>query len=483
MSIPFFHSATVKRLLAWKLFVYNEQDGKVYENAVKTLVKKANSTKQLEELEKAITTQNAGTKCIIIPRPLLEQMYSCYGNNFPHVLYCRLWRWPDVQSHHDLHSLETCEHAFHKMKSEVCVNPYHFQRVETPQLPQVLAPIQPEGPASYPPSVDHSYYAKGNANVQASFVPQSSNFNANVQASFVPQSSNFNANVQASFVPQSSNFNANVQASFVPQSSNFNANVQASFVPESCNFVETPSTVIHYLPDNAAAGSSQQVNYSTDTSQAQMAPGPSKLNPEPILYCEPAFWCSISYYELGQRVGDIFHASQLSVTVDGFTDPINPERFCLGQQSNVNRDSVVEQTRRYIGKGVRLSYVDGDAFLECLGKNPVFVQSGICNQLYGWDPSTVVKVPNGCNLKIFYKKEFGTILSQSATRGFEAVYQLTKMCIIRMSFVKGWGAESKRQTITSVPCWIEIHLNGALQWMDKFLTQACSSHTKCSSKS
>ncbi|XP_032994159.1 mothers against decapentaplegic homolog 3-like isoform X2 [Lacerta agilis] len=420
MSIPFFHSATVKRLLAWKLFVYNEQDGKVYENAVKTLVKKANSTKQLEELEKAITTQNAGTKCIIIPRPLLEQMYSCYGNNFPHVLYCRLWRWPDVQSHHDLHSLETCEHAFHKMKSEVCVNPYHFQRVETPQLPQVLAPIQPEGPASYPPSVDHSYYAKGNANVQASFVPQSSNFNANVQASFVPQSSNFNAN---------------------------------------------------------------QVNYSTDTSQAQMAPGPSKLNPEPILYCEPAFWCSISYYELGQRVGDIFHASQLSVTVDGFTDPINPERFCLGQQSNVNRDSVVEQTRRYIGKGVRLSYVDGDAFLECLGKNPVFVQSGICNQLYGWDPSTVVKVPNGCNLKIFYKKEFGTILSQSATRGFEAVYQLTKMCIIRMSFVKGWGAESKRQTITSVPCWIEIHLNGALQWMDKFLTQACSSHTKCSSKS
>ncbi|XP_032994160.1 mothers against decapentaplegic homolog 3-like isoform X3 [Lacerta agilis] len=412
MSIPFFHSATVKRLLAWKLFVYNEQDGKVYENAVKTLVKKANSTKQLEELEKAITTQNAGTKCIIIPRPLLEQMYSCYGNNFPHVLYCRLWRWPDVQSHHDLHSLETCEHAFHKMKSEVCVNPYHFQRVETPQLPQVLAPIQPEGPASYPPSVDHSYYAKGNANVQASFVPQS-----------------------------------------------------------------------NYLPDNAAAGSSQQVNYSTDTSQAQMAPGPSKLNPEPILYCEPAFWCSISYYELGQRVGDIFHASQLSVTVDGFTDPINPERFCLGQQSNVNRDSVVEQTRRYIGKGVRLSYVDGDAFLECLGKNPVFVQSGICNQLYGWDPSTVVKVPNGCNLKIFYKKEFGTILSQSATRGFEAVYQLTKMCIIRMSFVKGWGAESKRQTITSVPCWIEIHLNGALQWMDKFLTQACSSHTKCSSKS
>ncbi|XP_034968327.1 mothers against decapentaplegic homolog 3-like [Zootoca vivipara] len=420
MSTPFFHSATVKRLLAWKMFVYNEQDGKVYENAVKTLVKKAHSTKQLEELETAITTRHTGTKCIIIPRSLVEQMYATYGNNFPHVFYCRLWRWPDVQSHHDLLSFETCEYAFHKMKSEVCVNPYHFQRVETQQLP----PIQPEAPASYPPMQDHSYYSQGNANY----------------------------------------------ASFVPESSNF--------VP-----VETASTVFHYLPENAGACSSQQVNYSVDTSQALAVPGPSNLNPEPILYCEPAFWCSISYYELGQRVGEIFHASQRSIIVDGFTDPINADRFCLGQQSNVNRDPVVEQMRRYIGKGVRLKYVDGDAFAECLGKNPVFVQSAICNQRFGWDPSTVIKVPNGCNLKFFYKEEFGAKLSQSATKGFDAVYQLTKMCIIRLSFVKGWGAESKRQTITSVPCWIEIHLNGPLQWMDKVLNQVCSSHTKCSSKS
>lgn len=55
-----------------------------------------------------------------------------HRKGLPHVIYCRLWRWPDLHSHHELRAMELCEFAFNMKKDEVCVNPYHYQRVETP---------------------------------------------------------------------------------------------------------------------------------------------------------------------------------------------------------------------------------------------------------------------------------------------------------------------------------------------------------------
>ncbi|XP_013857962.1 mothers against decapentaplegic homolog 2 isoform X2 [Austrofundulus limnaeus] len=468
-SILPFTPPVVKRLLGWKktpagsggagggIGGVGEQNGggqeeKWCEKAVKSLVKKLKKTGQLDELEKAISTQNSNTKCVTIPsncselwglgsghtieqwdsagmygypdhsRSLDGRLQVSHRKGLPHVIYCRLWRWPDLHSHHELRAIDTCQYAFNLKKDEVCVNPYHYQRVETPVLPPVLVPRHPEILTELPPLDD-----------------------------------------------------------------------LINSIPENTNFPAGIDPPNNYIPDTPPPGYMSEDGETNDQQMNQSSPAemsPSNLSPvshgldlQPVTYSEPAFWCSIAYYELNQRVGETFHASQPSLTVDGFTDPSNSERFCLGLLSNVNRNATVEMTRRHIGRGVRLYYIGGEVFAECLSDSAIFVQSPNCNQRYGWHPATVCKIPPGCNLKIFNNQEFAALLAQSVNQGFEAVYQLTRMCTIRMSFVKGWGAEYRRQTVTSTPCWIELHLNGPLQWLDKVLTQMGSPSVRCSSMS
>ncbi|XP_078485943.1 smad2/3a protein [Ciona intestinalis] len=436
---------TMKRLLGEKKLELDYQEEKQAEKFLKVLIKKFKKDKTLEDLESAIKHQTQATKCITVSRMEWRAMMNqpdvittssgeTINTNspvLPHVWACRFWRWPHLKSAVELQSLSACSHGYEKNMSEICIQPYHYNKIETPALPPVLVPKSTEP------------------------IPSRDQLQA--------------INLEGNSIPK----NATYVDGLKPQSFGIAETPPPGYMSEDSEATDHDHSATN-SPHPPAYNSETEMNYQTTISR-------SLLDAQPVAYCEPPFWCSISYYEMNLRVGETFHASQPSLTVDGFTDPSNSERFCLGLLSNINRNQQIELTRRHVGKGVRLYYIGGEVFAECLGESSIFVQSPNCNNRYGWHPATVVKIPPGCNLKIFNNQEFAALLSQLVNQGFEAVYQLTRMCTIRMSFVKGWGAEYRRQTVTATPCWIELHLNGPLQWLDKVLTQMGSPVIPCSS--
>ncbi|XP_061686247.1 mothers against decapentaplegic homolog 1 isoform X1 [Syngnathoides biaculeatus] len=464
-SLFSFTSPAVKRLLGWK---QGDEEEKWAEKAVDALVKKLKKKKgAMEELERALSCPGQPSSCVTIPRSLDGRLQVSHRKGLPHVIYCRVWRWPDLQSHHELKALECCEYPFGSKQKDVCINPYHYKRVDSPVLPPVLVPRNSEFNAK------HTMLPRFRNPLQQNepHMPQNATFPESfTQANPIP----FPHSPGNSF-PSSPGGGSNTTFPHSPSSSDPGSPFQMP---------ETPPPA--YMPPEEQITQDCPLPMETNL----MAPPiPIESNNraadvQPVAYEEPKHWCSIVYYELNNRVGEAFQASSTSVLVDGFTDPSNNRnRFCLGLLSNVNRNSTIENTRRHIGKGVHLYYVGGEVYAECLSDSSIFVQSRNCNYHHGFHPTTVCKIPSGCSLKIFNNQEFAELLAQSVNHGFEAVYELTKMCTIRMSFVKGWGAEYHRQDVTSTPCWIEIHLHGPLQWLDKVLTQMGSPHNPISSVS
>ncbi|KAL9973049.1 hypothetical protein ACROYT_G019457 [Oculina patagonica] len=425
-SLFSFTHPAVKRLLGWK---QGEVDDTRAEFAISYLTKKVKKKKcALKELEKALSNPDQPSRCVTLPCERVCK--TCHPRHMkdlrriPHVIYCRVWRWPDLQIPQELKALDCCEYAFGLKQKEVCINPYHYRRVESPVLSPVLVPH--EYP-KLPPPLPSLFQSAGGPPMPYNAFP------------FKQQPQHLD-NSPSIYVPES-------PKSYISENARSACSVDSTAM--DVGSVGSPPTMVN-LPD------------SVDLSHVT-----------PVSYHESSSWCYISYYELINRVGEHFQANCTSIIVDGLTDPntANSERFCLGLLSNVNRNSIIESTRRHIGKGVHLYYVGREVYAECLSDSAIFVQSRFCNHSHGFHPTTVCKIPSGCTLRIFSIQEFAQLLSQSVNYGFLAVFELLKMCCIRMSFVKGWGAEYQRQDVTSTPCWIEIRLRGPLKWLDEVLYQ------------
>ncbi|KRG00965.1 mothers against decapentaplegic homolog 4 isoform X2 [Drosophila mojavensis] len=243
-----------------------------------------------------------------------------------------------------------------------------------------------------------------------------------------------------------------------------------------------------------------------DLASPQQAPPQQQQQQQPRLLSRqpaPEYWCSIAYFELDTQVGETFKvpSAKPNVIIDGYVDPSGGNRFCLGALSNVHRTEQSERARLHIGKGVQLDLRgEGDVWLRCLSDNSVFVQSYYLDREAGRTPGDAVhKIYPAACIKVFDLRQCHQQMHSLATNAQAAaaaqaaavagvsnqqmggggrsitaaagigVDDLRRLCILRLSFVKGWGPDYPRQSIKETPCWIEVHLHRALQLLDEVL--------------
>ena len=68
---------------------------------------------------------------------------------FPHVIYARIWRWPDLHKN-ELKQVKYCQFGFDLKADSVCVNPYHYERVVNPGIDLSGLTLHPSTMAGFP---------------------------------------------------------------------------------------------------------------------------------------------------------------------------------------------------------------------------------------------------------------------------------------------------------------------------------------------
>ena len=100
--------------------------------AIEYLVKRLKKEREgLESLLTLIKTAGAcSNDCVVIERPNWKRLTFCKRTGFPHNIYSRIWRWPDLKLlGSELKHVQNCLYKFDGDHEKLCVNPYHCERI------------------------------------------------------------------------------------------------------------------------------------------------------------------------------------------------------------------------------------------------------------------------------------------------------------------------------------------------------------------
>lgn len=489
--IPF-NNTLVKKFLNWK---QSDEDDNWRNKAFETLIKKLKKSdpEGYKILESVLAKKSEDTQCIALSRSQDGRLQVSHRKMLPHVMYCRIFRWPDLLSQHELKSSPRCQYPPNKRDTKVCVNPYHYNRVEHSVYPPVVTPRSdtdfvnasppPQSPQSPNPAYalqqgSPTYLALTQTQVPLPAHDQRFNSYQALQSDSFGYLNNGNPvqhNQGVSCHPMNFAYSSQSpmsDAGYYPCGPNGSGPIVS--VAESPRISQTFES---QSPPPSYASRSDQ--HSRNSMMPMDAADETQSTHVPFSGIEEHrdAWCRIQYSELNQKVGEPFKSGSPQVLVDGYTNPSTNDqsRFSLGVLSNINRNSTIESTRRAIRKGICLENISGQIFVKNLSDSSIFFHSKNCNVENQLNQHAVVKIEPQKRQKIFEPRVFEAlvheIMQSQEADSYQRLFSLFEHCTIKMSFVKGWGSIYQRQDVTSTPCWIEIILTKPAALIDQYLRQ------------